>query len=401
MRTLRVPVADGLAYWTVIDADLERVATADAYLQHVRFARGLAEGTTKSYAEDLALFLGWCVSSGRDLEAAAADLGLFVAVLRTVAVGRRGSGQDRPRSPARINHVLTVVRELYKHAVAARSVDASVLTYLFEVGDDRHLPAELKPEGGGLRYRAAPRHRLRQPRPAPPRPLTQAEVEALILAASRWRDRFLLVLLWCGGLRIGEALGLRRCDMHLVASSKSLGCGVAGPHVHVIKRDNVNGAAAKSLTARHVPVRVEVVDCYDRYLVERERCPAAQACDFVMVNLAHVPLGHPMRYHTVRQWLAALSARAGLETPVTPHMFRHATATELLARGATLDVVKELLGHASILTTQRYSHPSSDRLRGAVERVGPLRFDGPPGSRHDGRSNGTGAAGDERPIDWR
>ena len=180
VRALRVRVGDGLAYWTVIDASLERVGPADAYLQHVRFGRGLAEGTTKSYAIDLALFLGWCESTGRDLEAAAGDLALFVAVLRTTMVARRGSGQDRSRSPARINHVLTVVREFYKHAVAARYVASTVLSFLFEVGDDRHLPAELKGEGAGLRYRAAPRHRLRQPKPAPPRALRQAEVEALI-----------------------------------------------------------------------------------------------------------------------------------------------------------------------------------------------------------------------------
>lgn len=380
MRALRVPVNESFAYWTVIDADLERVAVADEYLQHLRFARGLAEGTTRSYAGDLALFLDWCGSSGRDLQAAAGDLALFVAVLRTTAVGRRGSGQDRPRSPARINHVLTVVRELYKHAVATHRLESSVLTSLFEVGDDRNLPAELKLEGGGLRYRAAPRHRLRQPRPRPPRAITQPEVEALIRAAERWRDRFMLVLLWCGGLRIGEVLGLRRSDMHLASSSRALGCDITGAHVHVIQRDNTNGAAAKSLTARHVPVRAEVVDCYDHYLVERERCPPARACDFVFVNLAHEPLGHPMRYHTVRQWMRALSGRAGLDAPAAPHMFRHATANELLARGATLDVVKELLGHASILTTQRYSHPEAERLRAAIDRVGPLCFDGPPGA---------------------
>jgi integrase/recombinase XerD len=66
-----------------------------------------------------------------------------------------------------------------------------------------------------------------------------------------------LVLLWRGGLRIGEALGLRRCEMHLLTSSRPLGCEIAGPNVHVIKRDKPNGAAAKSLTARHVPVPAE------------------------------------------------------------------------------------------------------------------------------------------------
>jgi site-specific recombinase XerD len=59
-------------------------------------------------------------------------------------------------------------------------------------------------------------------------------------------------------------------------------------------------------------------------------------------------------------------------------MFRHATATELLARGAGIDVVKELLGHASILSTQTYLHPGSDALRAAVDALGPLRFEAKP-----------------------
>ena len=372
MKALRVPVANELAYWTVIDDGLERVLSADHYLQHLRFGRGRAEGTTKSYAEDLSLFLGWCDVTGRDLERGAADLALFVAVLRTTAVSRRGSGQDRPRSAKRINHVLTVVREFYKHSVACRTVDSSVLTFLFEAGDDRHLPAEMRSEGTGLRYRVAPRHRQREARAVRPKALRPADVEALIRVSTNWRDRFLLVLLWYSGLRIGEALGLRRSDLHLLGSARALGCDVSGPHLHVIKRDNSNGAAAKSVNARQVPVRSEVMACYDRYLVERDLCRAAAGCDFVFVNLFHEPLGAPMTDHTVRQWLAGLSRRAGLDVEATPHMFRHGTATELLARGATIDVVKELLGHASILSTQRYAHPDPALLRAAVDRARPL-----------------------------
>ena len=85
-----------------------------------------------------------------------------------------------------------------------------------------------------------------------------------------------------------------------------------------------------------------------------------------------------MTASSIRQWLAGLSRRAGLERTVTPHMFRHATATELLARGAGIDVVKELLGHASILSTQTYLHPGSDALRAAVDALGPLRFEAKP-----------------------
>ena len=179
----------------------------------------------------------------------------------------------------------------------------------------------------------------------------------------------------CGSavLRVGEALGLRRSDLHLVPAAAALGCAVPGPHLHVVGRDNPNRARAKS-GDRAVPVRAEVLSCYDRYLAERDACPAAEGCDFVLVNLRHQPLGQAMSTDTVRKWLAALSARAGLERAVTPHMFRHATATELLARGASIDVVKELLGHASIRSTEVYLHPDADAQRAAVDRLGPLGF---------------------------
>jgi integrase/recombinase XerD len=125
----------------------------------------------------------------------------------------------------------------------------------------------------------------------------------------------------------------------LVPTAASLGCSTPGPHVHVVGRDNPNQARAKS-GDRVVPVRAEVLSCYDRYLTERAACPAAEGCDFVLVNLAHQPFGQPMTTDSVRKWLAVLSTRAGLERRVTPHMFRHATATELLARSASIDVVK-------------------------------------------------------------
>jgi integrase/recombinase XerD len=286
-------------------------------------------------------------------------------------VERAGAGRGRARSPGRINQILAAVRELYKHAVANDGLDAGVLAFLYEVGDDRYLPADLRPEGSGLRYVARPRHVQQARRRATPDSVRAGEIEALLRAASNWRDRFLVVLLWFCGLRIGEALGLRRSDLHFVPASAALGCSIPGPHLHAVGRDNPNRARAKS-GGRHVPVRAEVLSCYDRYLGERAACPPAEVCDFVLVNLFHEPLGRPMSDHTVRQWLAALSERAGLDRTVRPHMFRHAAASELLARGAGLDVVAELLGHASIRSTEAYLHPSAGALRAAVDRLGPL-----------------------------
>ena len=304
----------------------------------LRFGRDRAESTTRVYAGELAGFLRWCAGTGRSLEDGARHLSRFVLVLRGTATERPGAGRGRPPGPARINHVLAVVREFFKHAVADGAVDGSVLAALYEVADDRFLPAELRPEGRGLRYRARPRHRLRAAQAARPEAATQAEWEALLEAAACWRDRFVLVLLWFGGLRIGEVLGLRRADLHFAGSSTSLGCREPGPHLHVVHRDaNPNRASAKSRNDRVVPVGAWVLAYYDRYAEERLACPAADRCDFVLVNLFHPPLGAPMTASAVRQWFRGLSRRAGLPRAIHPHMLRHSAATALEGRGVASD----------------------------------------------------------------
>ena len=368
-RAFRVELRDGRAYWTVVDDDYATITAADRFLFDLRFAQDRAESTSRVYAGELARFLSWCRLDGRSLEDGARDLGRFVVMLQTTPTARPGSGQGRPPGPGRINHVLTVVREFFKHAVAARAVEPSVLAALYEIADDRFLPAELRSEGGGLRYRARPRHRLRPSRSGAPGAASQEEWEALLEAASSWRDRFLLVLLWFSGLRIGEALGLRRSDLHFMSSSMSVGCRLDGPHLHVVRRDNPNRASAKSRDGRAVPVGHWVLAYYDRYVEERLAHPAADGCDFVFVNLFHAPLGAPMTDSAVRQLFGRLGRRAGLDRHVRPHMVRHSTGTEMAEAGVPIDVVQVLLGHASITSTQVYVHPSQRRMRDAVEAV--------------------------------
>jgi integrase/recombinase XerD len=376
---LRVVLPGGLAYFTVVDDRYELVEAADTFLRDLRFGADRAESTTRLYASELAMFLDWAERSGRDLERAARELSRFVLVLRTTPVVRRGRGYGQVRSAGRINHVLSVVREFYKHAVAHRWVTASVTAALYEVGDDRFLPAELRAEDGALRYRVKPRHQLRAGRRREVRACELSEWEALLRVADSWRDRFLLVLLWFTGLRIGEALGLRRSDLHVMASASELGCSVAGAHLHVVPRENVNGARAKGRRERTVPLAHYAISYYDLYLDERERCRQAAACDFVFVNLFAAPLGVPMRYGRVAQLFASLSRRAGLGRAITPHMLRHAAGSALTAAGG-LDVAQEILGHASITSTQIYVHASTERQRDAVERLALAR----------GRPNATG-----------
>jgi integrase/recombinase XerD len=101
--------------------------------------------------------------------------------------------------------------------------------------------------------------------------------------------------------------------------------------------------------------------------------PAAAGSDFLFVNLFRPPVGAPMKPDAVNDLFAALSRRAGLETGVRPHTLRHAFASNVLDAGGGLDELQELLGHASVTSTQVYAHPDPARLRAAVDRVGSAR----------------------------
>ena len=82
-----------------------------------------------------------------------------------------------------------------------------------------------------------------------------SDVVAVLGACGSARDRLIVLLMVRAGLRRGEVLGLRRSDVHLLADSRQLGCGIVRPHLHVVRReDNPNGAIAKSRRQRAVPL---------------------------------------------------------------------------------------------------------------------------------------------------
>ena len=178
-------------------------------------------------------------------------------------------------------------------------------------------------------------------------------------------------------MRIGEALGLRREDMHLLASNNVLGCPVGGPHIHVRRRANANGSLAKSRFPRSIPVTADVVDLYADYQFERSEIAEGDSSDFVFVNLYKPPLGEPVRYHNAKKLFERLSVSMGFS--LRPHMFRHSAATRWLESGTPRDVVQALLGHVSPVSMSVYVHPTNESMRAAVEhaRVTPVGgFDG-------------------------
>lgn len=377
---MRLP--SGVRYWTVLDDDLAVVADADAYLRHVRFGRDGSELTTKSYAGGITLFLRWCARTDRHWHAGVEHFGLFVVWLRHagrevsgidvspvgMGVVLSGPGRVPVRGARRVNGVLTAVRGFVVHAVDTGAAPGHLVSLLYELASERDLPVEAQREDGRLSWRMRARHRLHEPETAVDR-ASDAEIVALVGACRSARDRLVVLLMARAGLRRGELCGLRRSDVHLGLDSRSLGCEVGRAHLHVVRRDNSNGAWAKSRRERTVPLDFLVVTAFDTYEFERSGVPGACDSDFVIVNLFRPPVGAPMRPDAVNELMAGCSRRAGLDRLLSPHQLRHAFGSNVADAGGGLDEVAELLGHASMSSSRVYLHPDPARLRDAVDRV--------------------------------
>ncbi|WP_329561993.1 tyrosine-type recombinase/integrase [Kitasatospora sp. NBC_01266] len=368
-RSFLVKLPSGINYWTVLDAGLRPVVAADEFLINARLGRDLAESTTRAYATSIALYLRWCARIEMGWPQATVRLGRFVHWLQHDA----GDGENlvvlvRPvRGARRVNCVLSAVREFIRFAVSTGLADSAALEPLYDLVPVWDLPPELRGEGQ-TRWRSRARHRLREAESLVDA-ASPEEILGLLRACRNARDRFIIVALWRMGLRRGELTGVRREDVHFLADASRLGCGIAAAHLHVRRRENVNGAAAKSRRHRPIPADWLVVQAYDRFMAERDACRQAQGCDFLLVNLFRAPLGAPMRPQALNELLEALSRRAELERGVHPHMARHAFGSGVVAAGATLDEFKELMGHASFASGEPYLHPDPRRLRAAVESV--------------------------------
>src|SRR6266481_2729141 len=166
MRAFPVRLPSGARYWTVLDEDLAVVPVADGFLRQVRFGRDGAESTTKSYAHSIALFLRWCARTGRTWQAGAGQLPLFMGWLQHAGPAVSAAGAGEPggvvvagpgavpaRSARRVNGVLTAVRSMVVHTVAAGQAGGDLLPLLYEVADDRDLPAAARDADGRMAWR--------------------------------------------------------------------------------------------------------------------------------------------------------------------------------------------------------------------------------------------------------
>ena len=287
---------------------------AAAFLRDLE-VRGCSAATRRSYASDLEQLVEWLAVRGLTLD------GLDRRAVRAYSadLGRRGY------APATLARKLSTLRGLCRF-LAERGV----------LGAD---PTRLLP---------GPRRRRRLPRV-----LTEAEVEALLAAANgsgplALRDRAILELLYGCGLRSQEVVALELGDLK---------AGQAQLIVH-----------GKGGKMRIVPLGEEAASAVRRYLDRgRGSLVAARPSDAGAATEEPKPLllshrGRALLTSDIRRLVVRYCRRAGLDA-ASPHMLRHAYATHMLERGADLRVIQELLGHASVSTTQVYTHVSGAHLR--------------------------------------
>ena len=298
---------------------LERAV--DAYLTFLAVERGLSPATIKAYRGDLADF-----SDARGTSREWAD-GPDAAIGYLAARTRRGRRLDPGLAPTSLRRRAAAIKGFYRFAFGEGLIDIDVASHL----DLPRMPRLL------------------------PETLTQAEVDRLLGAPAddALLDRALLELLYAAGLRISEALHLDLEDISL-----------DGAFVRVI---------GKGDRERLVPVGEVALDAIRAWLAG-PRVVLLAAHHVEPVHGGPLFLGRSGRRLARQQGWAIVkraAAGAGLSGRVSPHTLRHSFATHLLEGGADLRIVQELLGHASISTTQLYTHVTGERIREVYARAHP------------------------------
>ncbi len=303
--------------------------------------RGLAANTVESYRRDLRRYSSVLADRGQTAlgDVTSADVAEFLASLR------EGDAEHAALAVSSAARAVIAVRGLHAFAVAQGLADTD--------------PAREVPP-------PSPPRRL-------PKAITLGEVECLLAASGPGpdepgpggtdprllRDRALLEFLYGTGARISEATGLDIDELHLGAAPES-------PEYQESPEDPVVRLVGKGSKHRVVPVGSYAVRALQAYLV-RARPALAAASRRVSVSPAVFLNARGGRLTRQGAWgvLHAAAARAGLDPVpgVSPHTLRHSFATHLLDGGADIRVVQELLGHASVTTTQVYTLITVDRLR--------------------------------------
>ena len=296
--------------------DRDQLAKAlETYLSHLRVERGLSQNTAGAYQRDLSRYVNFLRSRAVTDPSAitSTDVSDFLLAIRSGADGASSL------APASASRCITAVRGWHK--------------FIAEEGITVDNPAaQVKPPAIAKRL---------------PKALSISQVEALIEAANiddsplGLRDRALIELLYATGARISEVVSLSIDDFD---------------------RDNgVVRLFGKGSKERLVPVGRYALAALDAYLVQSRPILGLKGTGSPAIFLN--TLGRPLSRQSAWAVLQGAAKRANLSEHISPHTLRHSFATHLLNGGADVRVVQEMLGHASVTTTQIYTKVTIDHLR--------------------------------------
>ena len=289
---------------------LERAV--DAYLRHISIERGLSDHTVAAYRRDLSGYVDWLTARG------ILDSSRVTVALVGEFAAERASAEPPPAASS-LARLQSSVRGL--HRFLAR-----------EGIEDEDPTGRLRPPKAARRL---------------PKALSIDQVERLLEAAAAasdeligLRDRALLELLYATGARVSEVVQLDVDDL---------------AHGEVVR---VRGKGSKE---RIIPVGSYARAALDAYLTRSrpELSRRGRATPRLFLGARGAPLSRQSAWLVIQH----AAERAELTAHVSPHTLRHSFATHLLQGGADVRVVQELLGHASVATTQIYTHVSVDALR--------------------------------------
>lgn len=352
MKVQRVKLPSEQVTWTVLGDNFLSIEPVEEYLAYLRNVER-SPNTVKAYAFHLKLYWEYLQSRGLDWTAInVVELADFMSWLRSPTPNDVLSLQEREakRTESTINAVLTSVCMLYD--------------FHEKTGKTPHIPLYRSQVMPGRRYKGFLHHitkgkptrtrllKLKVPKRAP-KTISQDQVQQLVNACNRIRDKFLLCLLAESGMRIGQALGLRHEDIQSWDNQ-----------IQIVPRDdNANGVRGKTKDSNIIHVSKELMGLYSEYL-QKEFMEILEDnfSDYVFVNLWEGRIGSPMTYNAVMDLFNRLKRKTGIA--IHPHMLRHSHATELIREGMEMAYVQKRLGHASIQTTiDTYVHVSNEDMK--------------------------------------
>jgi tyrosine recombinase XerC len=300
-------------------------AQVSSFLQHLEVERGASPYTIRNYSQALNEFISWHEEDRKERpvweKLQREDFRYFLR-----ALGRK------KLSRAATQLRFSALRSFYKFLVRRGVVEASPVKGITLPKPEKRLPKFLTVE------------QMKALLDAPLRPTDEKQSIDPVLAA---RDVAILETIYSCGLRVSELSALRVMDVNF---SEQL--------------VRVRGKGNKE---RQVPVGEPALVAIQNYWALLLKAPAAQQPVF----LAHRDRFEPVSARVIQLRLKHYLMLAGLDPQLTPHKLRHSYATHLLDAGADLRSVQELLGHAHLVTTQVYTHVSTERLKKAYDEAHP------------------------------